>query len=98
MYFYWFLSIELEIGRSVQEWGKWHGIININDVTIKSHNKSWVPAFGCQMTFSNYYINVDDPMSFTSLLHGAPQLWYSFIAEYYEKYYFEDPLMLGNSI
>ena len=62
----------------MQEWGKWHWIIKINDVIIKFQNKSWVPAFGCPgfvLEFNNYSINLDDPMSLTSLLHGAPQLW-----------------------
>ena len=37
--------------HSVLEWGKRHGIININAVIIKFHNKSWA-AFGCQMSSS----------------------------------------------
>ena len=33
----------------MQEWGKRYGIINVNAVIIKFHNKSWA-AIGCQMT------------------------------------------------
>ena len=34
----------------MQEKGERHGIINIEVVNIKFHNKSWT-AFGCQMIF-----------------------------------------------
>ena len=43
------IQIHLQLKRFMQEWGKQHGIININAVIIKFHNKSWA-AIGCQMT------------------------------------------------
>ena len=45
----WTFLGQLQLRRSVQVWGKWHGIINISAVIIKFHNKSSA-AFGCQMT------------------------------------------------
>ena len=39
-------------------------------------SKGHLAAKGCPgfvVEFNNYSINVDDPMSLTSLLHGAPQ-------------------------
>ena len=42
------ISLVLQVGRSVQEWGKQHRIITRNALIIKFPNKSWA-SFGCQM-------------------------------------------------
>ena len=42
------ISAHHYLRHSVLEWGKRHGIININTVIIKFHNKSWA-AFGCKI-------------------------------------------------
>ena len=67
------VAFSRDLGRSVQECGKRHGIITINSLIIKFQNKFWT-AKGCPgfvVEFNRYSINVDDPMSLTSLLHGA---------------------------
>ena len=49
VYSYLWLQIYLQLNCFLQESGKRHGIIHINDVIIRFHHNTWA-AFGCQLT------------------------------------------------